>query len=572
MRSPRAFLAFLVCVAVGLGVSARAHEGHDHRNAPPYAQGVLLMDRGLWEEAADAWTEYLHANPLHGGAWFELGMARVKLRDYREAIPAYERALAYGHSVPEAAYNVAACHALLGNADDALRALRRAFELGFDDRALAEADPDFAPLRASAEFREIVHGIDRSSLDRIEGWRADVDAVLERIETRHPEPDRFVTREAFREAAASLKKRVSELSDEAVVVELLRLVAKVGDGHTVLGVPGQRFDGTPAHGRDPVSAFRRLPIRLHAYADGWVVQSATEEHASIVGWKLARVGSHSVDAVFETVAPLCSRDNDQTVLDRAPEYMVCPEILHALGILETRDRATLLLEDASSNRVSYEVEAIALRAQERWTSLGDASTEPVPLRRARPGEAYWFEPLDDRTVYVQLAALRDAGDEPIAAFVERLLAYFDERRVERVVLDLRRNDGGNELWGRPLVDGLACRSAINRPGRLFALIGRRTYSAAVCLCADLERRTNVIFAGEATGSSPNFLGESSTTALPWSGLSLGVSRLRWQTSDPWDRRLWIPAEIPAPLASADERENRDPALEAVLAFRNPTAP
>jgi hypothetical protein len=253
--------------------------------------------------------------------------------------------------------------------------------------------------------------------------------------------------------------------------------------------------------------------------------------------------------------------------------MVCPEVLHSLGLIDDPSRVTLLLEDPQSNRVGRDVEAIALDASPSWVSLGDSSANPVPLRRAHPERWHWFEALEGgRTVYVQFAAVLDQGDDTVAAFCERLFAYVDGKKVDRLILDLRGNDGGNNVLSRPLLDGLACRERINRKGHLFALIGRRTFSAAVCLAVDLERRTNVIFAGVPTGSSPNFIGETSLSRLPWSGLSLSVSTLRWQNSDAADRRVWIPAEIPAISTAEDERENRDPALAAILSYRLPTAP
>jgi tetratricopeptide (TPR) repeat protein len=45
------------------------------------------------------------------------------------------------------------------------------------------------------------------------------------------------------------------------------------------------------------------------------------------------------------------------------------------------------------------------------------------------------------------------------------------------------------------------------------------------------------------------------------------SRLLIQDSDPGDYRPWHPPDIAAPLTSADYLNGRDPALEAILAFR-----
>jgi hypothetical protein len=53
-------------------------------------------------------------------------------------------------------YNVACCESLAGRADDAIEHLRRAIELAEEVRELAAGDPDFDPVRAEPEFRELV--------------------------------------------------------------------------------------------------------------------------------------------------------------------------------------------------------------------------------------------------------------------------------------------------------------------------------------------------------------------------------------------------------------------------------
>lgn len=55
---------------------------------------------------------------------------------------------------PYAWYNLACSYALLQRLDEALEALRRAFDLGYTDLKFLEKDPDLAPLRQSLKFRE----------------------------------------------------------------------------------------------------------------------------------------------------------------------------------------------------------------------------------------------------------------------------------------------------------------------------------------------------------------------------------------------------------------------------------
>ena len=85
---------------------------------------------------------------------------------------------------------------------------------------------------------------------------------------------------------------------------------------------------------------------------------------------------------------------------------------------------------------------------------------------------------------------------------------------------------GNNFLNQSLVHGLICCKKINQPGRLFALIGRHTFSAAMNLAVDLERNVHVLFAGEPTGSVPVADGGWRTigpTDAPFEGLAAPVA-------------------------------------------------
>jgi hypothetical protein len=139
-------------------------------------------------------------------------------------------------------------------------------------------------------------------------------------------------------------------------------------------------------------------------------------------------------------------------------------------------------------------------------------------------------------------------------------------RPARLVIDLRWNRGGDTFLAQPLLHHLiACRE-INRPGALFVIIGRLTYSAAQSTATAIDRETSAIFVGEPTGSRPNFIGEQLRFELPYSKFRANVADLYWQTSWPWDHRTWIAPDIYAPPTFESFSRNEDPALEAILSL------
>jgi hypothetical protein len=152
------------------------------------------------------------------------------------------------------------------------------------------------------------------------------------------------------------------------------------------------------------------------------------------------------------------------------------------------------------------------------------------------------------------------------AFWRRVFAMADSLPVRRFVLDLRENIGGNNFFNRQVIRGLVKRPVIDRNDRLFVVIGPRTFSAAMNLALDLEKWTNATFVGAPTGNATYFFGDHEPLVLPHSGITVNISTLPWRPYDPRDRRPFLAPSIHTPMSSAAYRANRDPAVEAILAY------
>jgi tetratricopeptide (TPR) repeat protein len=154
----------------------------------------------------------------------------------------------------------------------------------------------------------------------------------------------------------------------------------------------------------------------------------------------------------------------------------------------------------------------------------------------------------------------------VAEFAGRLFEFVETHPVDRFVLDLRWNTGGNNYLNKPLLLGIIKSNKIDQRGKLFAIIGRRTFSAAQNLVNNLEKYTNVVFVGEPTAGNPNFYGDPASIVLPNSGIKVGASTLWWQDLDSRDKRKWTGPELAVELLSEDYFSNNDPAMRLILDY------
>jgi hypothetical protein len=199
----------------------------------------------------------------------------------------------------------------------------------------------------------------------------------------------------------------------------------------------------------------------------------------------------------------------------------------------------------------------------------ESAKSPVPLSLwlKDPQNYFWFEYLEDnRTVYVQYNGIANKENETIADFARRVFAFVDSHPVDRFVLDLRWNSGGNNYLNKPLLLGIIKSNKIDQRGKLFAIIGRHTFSAAQNLVNDLEKYTNVTFVGEPTAERPNFYADAARIVLPNSGIGVRASALWWQDLDSRDTRQWTGPHVAVELASKDYIDGSDPVMKTILSY------
>jgi len=398
--------------------------------------------------------------------------------------------------------------------------------------------------------------------------REDLRALADGLPKLHPSPFHDVSRPEWEGDAAKLEAGAASLDREQFAVGLMKLVAKIGDGHTSL---------MPFF--NPKLAFHAVGARLYAFSDGIYVRMAEAGRRDLVGGKLVAVGGVPVDEAFRRVAETVPHDNDEGLKQVVPLYFGVPEILHAVGLGSASEVEWTLERDG--RRFDVVLPGVVLLGADGhghgggalWSTpdgWADARTGPAaeaPLWLKHAGELHAMEYVADRRMlYVAYNAVADAPGDPVAAFFARVFRFAAEHPVDRIVLDIRNNSGGNNFLNAPIVRGLL-RSHLDERGKLFVVIGRATFSAAQNLVNDLSRFAEPTFVGEPTGSRPSQYGDHDPLVLPRSGVTVMVSRIFWPDRTV-DRRRWTAPDLPAPLSFADYRDGRDPALEAIEAYRS----
>jgi tetratricopeptide (TPR) repeat protein len=516
-----------------------------------------------WAAAIPLWEQVVSINPNMARFWYALATAQMNAGENRKAISSLEKSLELGaRSLWLIAYQLAQVHGLLREKDPTLKWLDRAIELGFRNREGIRNDQTFAFLKDDPRFKSLTAEIDASRMSRIEGWRHDLLFVETEVKRMHYQPFRQVSQAQFETELRRLREDVPRLTDNQIIVRLMRVMSLIGDGHTILFpefIPEWR---------------QTVPVQFELFQEGLFVIAADPKYAELVGAKVLRFGQQPAEQVIHVVGPIISRDNEQGVLRSIVTYVRYPQVLNALGLVPQSDRMELTVRDADGKTRTASIAAVEIDSDfnrifghPKWMTAYQVTPGPMPLYLKDRRTNYWFEYLTEKKiVYFQFNLVVNSTTEPLNAFVERLFKFVDEHDVEKLIIDMRWNNGGNALMLMPLINGLVRSGKINRNGHLFVLVGRYTFSAAIPAAALIERHTNAIFVGEPTPSGPNVIAESNIINLPYSRVRVSISDLFWQGSSPVDRRTWIAPLHFVPPSFEAYKAKRDPALELILNY------
>ena len=304
--------------------------------------------------------------------------------------------------------------------------------------------------------------------------------------------------------------------------------------------------------------------------------SADEKNKKLLGAKVLGFDGKNIDEITKTVYPYLNRDNEMNALNNMMGALRYTMAAHALGLIKDPGKVEFQLQDEAGKKFSAIVEAdeTAPRVDHKsvpasWTTLYQSNGKPIPSYLKDPKALYWFEKVaNTNMVYLQWNSVRNDKHTTLARFTDSLFKYINDNNIEKLVIDLRWNNGGNTMLLPYFINAIIKNDKINTRGNLFVITGRRTFSAAQNLATFLERQTNATFVGEPTGSNPNFVGEEDFITLPYSKLAMNVSDLFWQSSWPGDKRTWIAPSIYIPPTFKAYSENRDEAMEAILKLTN----
>ncbi|HEX3249327.1 MAG TPA: hypothetical protein VHS05_07860 [Pyrinomonadaceae bacterium] len=382
-----------------------------------------------------------------------------------------------------------------------------------------------------------------------DAWREDLHYLARELPNRHVNAFHTISRETFLSEVDRLDAAIPRMNGDEILAGLMRLVALIGDGHTHLDLSADSL---------------RYPIELQWFGDDLRVVGAAAPYQAAVSARVVALGSTPIQDVMDRATQLVPRgENDGRTRLTATLQLTAPEVLHGLDVITDRANAPFALEHDSGERAAMSFSPAPRGDLATWKM---AWGEKPPLYLQHLNEQWWTEFLPDaQTVYFSFTAY--PSDDEFRERTGALVQLLNKTRARRLVIDLRRNQGGDfDRFRRLLLPAVKSNAAINRKGGLFVITGPGTFSAAVVNALDLRNEANAILVGAPTGARPNHYGDHGDFLLPNSGFRVSYATQYHRFGADSDSAV-LP-DRPIEPTWAEFRAGRDPVMEWILSTSN----
>ncbi len=391
-----------------------------------------------------------------------------------------------------------------------------------------------------------------------QSWSSDIDRFETELEERHPDLFFQIPKKHYRQEVEKLRQSSDSLTPQQIVLKMARITAWMlngRDSHTQIALLQNRY-------------FSRLPLRLQWFGDALHVVGVHSKHKAALGKRVVKIGNMPVAEALKETKKYITHANDVWAKAMAASYLTSPELLLHIGATKDQKKATLWLEDKDKGTTSRTVEASDLKPDRYILPLG-TNKVPLHLQSSTRKKNYWYAHLKEKkALYVHYYRCMEMESQSFEGFTKEVFAAADKHAVEKLILDMRHNSGGDSRLIWSLINKVKERPSLNKAKRFFVIIGSHTFSSAVFACIYLDNATEVTFIGEPTGGKPTkrYGDMSNSFELPYSGVKVSCAAKYFDLGSKWDVKdspSFMP-DVEVKSSYADYAALKDPVLEHIF--------
>ncbi|RCW58718.1 S41 family peptidase [Halanaerobium sp. ST460_2HS_T2] len=385
-------------------------------------------------------------------------------------------------------------------------------------------------------------------------WLSDLNYLESELPVEHYNLFFKLEKEEFIKEMDKLKNDLPELSNLDTTLRLAEIFAKIGDTHTA--IDNTRF------------LTEYYPLFLKKFEDGYRVIMTDNQYKKILGAKLIAINNYSIEELKDHFNKIITADNQISIDYRISSFLKLNEVLKYLGIVDSKNEF-LFEKDGEKIRINFEPLKIKNMASSN-NSLSKLDYQTGYIR-SNANQLFWSDYIAaEKMVYFQynscwsreLAQKHGKPNSELPSFAaeeSEILNYIKNKEIDKLVIDLRFNSGGDSSQGTELAEKL---SKYRDQFETYIIIGADTFSSAIINALDFKKQLDGYLIGTATMGKPNHYGEVRTFNLPNTGLRVSYSTNYFKLLENSDPDSLYP-DITVETKFEDFLSGRDSILEII---------
>jgi hypothetical protein len=527
-------------------------------------EAISLVKNEKWQESIEILKNLTEQYQNDADLFYLLGLSYYETGQFKNAIIVLKKTLESGGTIlrdiptgsapsNDIMIKIAKAYAEDGDKENALLWLQKGFTNRYDEKPFLIGDPAFKNFNTDKEFLALFGHDNQTKITREQGWEKDLSYLENRINELHYSPNHSITKTELSREFQNLKTKITVLNDEDIVVEIMKIVGSLGNGHNLI-IPTSPNNGV----------LKKLPVQFYQFNDGLFIVDAEIGFEKWIGYEVDSIENTIIGEALQKTNTVNAKDNDMQKLWLGPYYLGLPDVLKGLGIVENANQVTIILKDRNGKSQKVIMNPVSWNFS-GFPKIPKLKDSEQPLYLSKTEDPYWYKLFpENNSIYVQFNVVTQKKTQSLEDFNIELRTQISKNNVQHLILDLRHNHGGNGSILPTMLKTIINFEVMNPDGNIFVLMGRETFSAAQNLLTDITKYTNAILVGEPSGSRPNHIGEAGWFKLPYSGLMGLISTQFHQTSKAEDNRKWIAPHIPVNVLSSDYFNGNDKAMNIIM--------
>lgn len=366
-------------------------------------------------------------------------------------------------------------------------------------------------------------------------WIKDLEFMRKSLPKKHINLFAKITEEEFNNEINKLENNIGNLSSEEITVNIMELMAKIGDSHTTI----VNYKSNTVY-----------PIKSYWFKEGLFVTNVDREYKDILGFKIVKINNIPVEEVMGRVKKLIPHENEYMLKTKNVELIQEPKVLKYLNISDT-DEVTFTLKDLNEDEKNIKI-IPKQNSKIEYLNLADQSaSKPLYMKKSDP---FWYEYIDkEKILYCQrnVCVSKNIADTEI----------IKDKEIDKLVIDLRNNSGGVHFQTDKFISEISKNEYLNKPDKLYVIVGRNTFSSGMQYALDFKELTNATIIGEPTMGKPSHYGAVKSIVLPNSKIKINYSTKYFECKD-YDLDSLVP-DYRVERSIRDYIEGIDPVMEKI---------